>query len=63
MLDHIDKNAFKKILAQYPNLDFSNKRNIEAAFLGKHADKPELIRYHRIYEGMRKMCNELSRPE
>lgn len=63
VLDHIDKNEFKKILAQYPNLDFSNKRNIEAAFLGKHAGDQNLIKYHRIYEGMRKMCDELGRPE
>lgn len=60
ILEHIWKNEFKKILGQYPTLDFSNKINIEAAFLGKHADKPELAKYHRIYEGMREMCAEFS---
>jgi len=60
VLDHIDKNDFKKILSQYPNLDFSNTQNIEAAFLGKHSGKPELIKYHRIYEGMRQMSGDLS---
>ncbi len=63
ILDHIEKNDFKKILAEYPTLDFSNKTHIEAAFLGKHASNPNLIKYHRIYQGMGEMQTELSNPE
>lgn len=63
ILDHIDKNTFKKILAQFPWLDLSNKRNREAAFQWKYATDSSLNKYHRIFEGLRQMSEEFSAPE
>lgn len=58
-IEHINKRALKELLQNHPNLDFSKTENMEAAFQGKHVDNPELIKYHRIFEGMRLMTTEM----
>ena len=59
-LDDITEREFRQVLANHGNLDFSIKENVEAALLGKHANNPKYIKYHRIYRGIERKAAELT---
>lgn len=52
---------FRDILGQFGRLDFEVKENVEAAFLGKHADNPKYKKYHRIYNGTGDLADKVTR--
>lgn len=59
-LSHLTEYDFRDILRKNNKLDFSDMRNVEAAFLGKHAKDPKLAPYHSIYKGIEDMAGKNS---
>jgi hypothetical protein len=59
-LSHLTEYDFRDILRKNNKLDFSNMRNVEAAFLGKYAKDPKLAPYHSIYRGIEDMAGKIS---
>lgn len=62
-LTHITEYDFRDILRKNPRLDFSNMRNVEAAFLGKHAEDTKLEKYHCIYNGIGDMAEKIGKTD
>lgn len=59
-LSHLTEYDFRDILRKNNKLDFTNMRNVEAAFLGKHAKDAKLAPYHSIYRGIEDMAGKIS---
>jgi hypothetical protein len=58
-LDDITEREYRQILLEHNDLDLSIKENVEAAFLGKHADNPKYKKYHQIYLGIEDMAQTI----
>lgn len=50
---------FRDILGQFGMLDFWVQENVEAAFLGRHADNPKYLKYHRIYNSIEDLAKKI----
>jgi hypothetical protein len=59
-LDDITEREFREILGNHNDIDLSIPENVEAAFLGKHANNPKYKKYHRIYKGIEDMAGTIS---
>lgn len=57
-MSQITEYDFRDILRNNNHLDFTNMRNVEAAFLWKHSEDARLAPYHNIYFGIEDMAHK-----